>query len=157
MLPRAFYALQDTKTPVAISITSVTLSVFLNWFFLNYTHLGVGGFALSFSIMGFVNMILLMIILRRKIHGIRGQAILTSFVKTMLASIVMGAVIWVLQNVIVSMDLQLGGHWEAAIVVVCGMGAGMLVFFSVAWLLKMEEFAMVLRLFKQKLFRKREV
>lgn len=159
MLPRAFYALQDTKTPVAVSIVSVTLSIILNWIFLNYTHLGVGGFALSFSIMGFVNMILLMVILRRKIRGIRGQAILTSFVKTTLASLIMGVMIVLLQRGLdpISRYLGLGGHVEAAIIVVCGMGAGIIVFLVTAWLLRMEEMEMTLRLLKRKFIKKRTV
>lgn len=157
MLPRAFYALQDTWTPVVVSVLSVSLSIALNWIFLHYTSLGVGGFALSFSIMGMVNMFLLMIILRKKIDGIDGQAIAGSFIKTLGASLVMTGVIYLVQQTIANLAgrWSLSGHWEAAVVVVCGMAAGIPVFFAMAWLFKMDEIAMTIRAFKRKFGPKR--
>lgn len=156
MLPRAFYALQDTRTPVLVSVVSVSLSIALNWVFLNYTNLGVGGFALSFSIMGFVNMSLLLIILRRKMQGIRGQAIVTSFVKTCLAAGIMGVAIYVTKLLLrlITASLELGGHWEAALVVGAGMVVGAGVFFGAGWLLKLEELKLVINLVKRKISRK---
>lgn len=159
MLPRAFYALQDTKTPVTVSIVSVSLSIILNWFFLRYTRLGVGGFALSFSIMGFVNMILLMSVLRRKINGIRGQAIGKSFFKTCMSAGVMGVTICGSNQLTTVLGMRLGmsGHLSAALNVVVGMIAGIVVFFGTAWLLKMDEIGMIQRLLKRKLGMKRKV
>ena len=118
MLPRAFYALQDTVTPVVISISSVLLSILINWLFLKYTTLGVGGFALSFSIMGLINMLGLMEVLRRKIGGIRGKGILSAFIKTSTAALTMGIVIIIVKNqllVPMGRSLQLQGHLEAAL------------------------------------------
>ena len=154
MLPRAFYALQDTVTPVVISISSVVLSILINWLFLKYTTLGVGGFALSFSIMGLVNMLGLMEVLRRKIGGIRGKGILSAFIKTSTAGLTMGIVILIAKNqllVPLGRSLQLQGHLEAALTVGVGMLLGAVVFLWVAWLLKIEELNMVLRLVKRKL------
>lgn len=152
MLPRAFYALQDTRTPVTVSISTVILSVCLNWLFLKYTRLGVGGFALSFSIMGFMNMVLLMFILRRKINGIRGQAILQSFLKTTIAAAVMGVFIFAVKRgvSVFNQRLLLSGHWEAAIIVGAGMTVGAAVFFGTARLLKMEEIKGALGLLRRK-------
>jgi putative peptidoglycan lipid II flippase len=154
MLPRAFYALQDTRTPVLVSITAVSTSIALNWFFLHHTHLGVGGFALSFSIMGLVNMSLLLLILRRKIGGIGGRSILISFVKSAIASLTMGAAIWGVIQLITPLAAKFNGHLAAAVYILAGMAVGIPVYFLVAWLLKMEELGSALGIVKRKLGRK---
>lgn len=156
MLPRAFYALQDTITPVTVSIISVSTSILLNWGFLKYTNLGVGGFALSFSIMGLINMLLLMEILRRKIGGIRGRGILKSFIKSSAASLVMGLAVFLTAQIsgMLGNGLGLSGHGKAAIVVFAGMMVGVAAFFATAWFLKMDELTMAIRLVKGKIFKR---
>ncbi len=157
MLPRAFYALQDTRTPVIVSVFSVCISILLNWVFLKYTKLGVGGFALSFSIMGLINMLFLMEILRRKIGGIRGYGILRSFLKALAASLAMGLAVFLITKYIsmISGRMALNGHLEAALIVVVGMAVGVGVFFVTVWLLKMDELAMFTRLIKGKMLKSR--
>lgn len=151
LLPRAFYSLQDTKTPVIVSFISVGSSIFLNWFFLNYTNLGVKGFALSFSIMGLINMVLLMVILRRKIHGIRGYHIWESFSKATISSLIMGGAIYLVVWLSGPYTSRLNSHLEAAIQVFLGLGFGMVVYLVSAWLLKMDELQTIINLVKQKL------
>jgi putative peptidoglycan lipid II flippase len=151
LLPRAFYSLQDTKTPVIVSFISVGTSIFLNWFFLNFTALGVKGFALSFSIMGLINMLLLMIILRRKIHGIRGYHIGESFIKATMASLVMGAAIFLIIWLSRPYTHSLNGHLEAAIQIFLGFAVGGVTYLTIAWLLKMDELQVVINFMKRKL------
>ena len=151
MLPRAFYSLQDTKTPVVVSFISVGSSIFLNWFFINYTGLGVKGFALSFSIMGLINMVLLMMILRRKIHGIRGYHIGESFMKATVSAVIMGVAIYGVILALTPYTRHLSGHWVAALQICLGLGIGGSVFLVSAWLLKMDELQTVINLVKRKL------
>jgi putative peptidoglycan lipid II flippase len=150
MLPRAFYSLKDTKTPVLISMISVAASIVMNWLFLKFTHLGVGGFALSFSLMGLINMVLLMVILKGKIGDIRGQSLLKFFMKSLAAALMMGlaiiSFIWFLTPVL----NQTHGHLAAAAKLGVGTVVGVAVFFGVALALKMEELDTVLRRFKRR-------
>jgi putative peptidoglycan lipid II flippase len=150
MLPRAFYSLKDTKTPVLVSMISVTASIVMNWIFLKFTRLGVGGFALSFSLMGLINMVLLMVILQRRIGDIRGRSLTTSFAKSLVAAVVMGlaivGVVWGLEPVLSTLH----GHLAAAVKVAVGAGVGVTVFFGVALALKMEELDAVLRRLKRR-------
>ncbi len=151
MLPRAFYSLQDTKTPVIVSFIAVGSSIFLNWFFLNHTSLGVKGFALSYTIMGLINMLLLTEILRRKIGGIRGRHIGRSFLKSLTASLAMGGVIYVMMLFSEAFVKQ-HGHLGAALIIFAGMLIGGITFLAVAWLLKMDELQMVVRFIRKRLF-----
>jgi putative peptidoglycan lipid II flippase len=145
MLPRAFYALKDTRTPVTVSVIAVTSSIVMNWLFLKFTNLGVGGFALSFSLMGLINMLLLLVILKRKVGDIRGRSLATSFVKTLTASLVMGAAIVVVNGFLAPVFNRLQEHMAAAAMLGVGMVIGVGVFFGVALALKMEELNTVLR------------
>lgn len=156
MLPRAFYALQDTLTPVLVSVFSVSLSILMNWIFLKFTALGVGGFALSFSVMGLINMLLLMEILRRKIGGIKGYEILKSFLKGLAASAALGLAVFLTKEGIglISGRMGLTGHLEAALVVAVGIMVGVAVYLGTAWLLKMDELAMTIRLIQSKLLKR---
>lgn len=63
--PRAFYALQDTKTPVRISVMTVTLDVVLS--FILVRPFGLGGLALAFAIATILQVVLLAIMLTRRI------------------------------------------------------------------------------------------
>jgi putative peptidoglycan lipid II flippase len=152
MLPRAFYSLQDTRTPVMVSIFAVSSSILMNFLFLKFTHLGVGGFALSFSIMGLINMLLLTEVLRRKVGGIRGRSILTSFLKSLVASLAMGLVIELIKLGLGWYCERLGitGHLESALLIMASMALGGLVFLGTAWALKMEELTMSLNMLKRK-------
>lgn len=52
IMSRGFYALQDTRTPVAIALGAIALNVILGGIFTLVFHWGVGGLATSFAIAG---------------------------------------------------------------------------------------------------------
>ena len=88
ILSRAFYALQDTKTPMINASIAVVINIILNLVLSRF--LGIGGLALATSIAAVVGTLLLFISLRRKIGGFGLKEIATSFVKISAASIIMG-------------------------------------------------------------------
>ena len=88
ILSRAFYALQDTKTPMINATIAVVINIILNIVLSKY--LGIGGLALATSIAAIVGTLLLSITLRRKIGGFGLKEITKSFVKISIASILMG-------------------------------------------------------------------
>ncbi len=65
LLTRAFYALQDTRTPLFVGAVGVALNVVLDYALVG--PLGVGGLALATSLAGIVNTVLLLLILRRQL------------------------------------------------------------------------------------------
>ncbi len=93
ILPRGFYALKDTITPVKVTSVTVLLSIFLNFIFLKFTNLQHGGLALSFSLMGVANMLLSLFLLRRKVGGIQGRKIIKTSCQSLLAALGMGLII----------------------------------------------------------------
>lgn len=121
---RMFYALYDTKTPVKIGILSVIVSTALSLLFLNFTGLDYGGLALAFSVATTVNFIVYILILRKKLGGIDGGRILTSVVKSSLASLVMGVVVYLSSNLVgqwVSLATTRGRLLQMAIPMLIGI------------------------------------
>jgi putative peptidoglycan lipid II flippase len=66
IMSRAYYALQDTKTPAIITIFSVVINIILALWFSYGLDLDVYGLALAFSIAGNLNFILLYFIFRAR-------------------------------------------------------------------------------------------
>jgi putative peptidoglycan lipid II flippase len=93
---RAFYALHDTKTPVAVGVGAVSLNVALSLvFLLLFAALGWmphGGLALSNSLATSAEVVVLMLILRRRMGGLEGGRLAISLARTMFATLVMGGV-----------------------------------------------------------------
>lgn len=91
VLSRAFYALQDSKTPVINATIGVVLNIVLNIILSRY--LGIGGLALATSISAIVAVVLLFISLRRKIGGLGLSQLSKSIIKIGLASVIMGVIV----------------------------------------------------------------
>lgn len=94
MLARSFYAMQDTSTPVKISLVAVVMNI-AGGLTLG-PRMGVEGLALSFSIASTVQMLLLLIMLRVRLGSLDDARILNSTLKIIVASAVMAAVVWVM-------------------------------------------------------------
>lgn len=89
-----FYSMQDTKTPLKVAIISVAINILCSLILI--WPLRHGGLALALSIATSINFIILLVFLRRRIGRVDGRRILRSFIKTSLASSVMGIVGWMI-------------------------------------------------------------
>lgn len=90
MLSRGFYSLQDTKTPVKNAIAAVCVDIIFSIILVK--EMGIGGLALSTSISVTFGAILLMIALRRKVGRLGIKSSIITFIKSMIASMIMGLV-----------------------------------------------------------------
>jgi putative peptidoglycan lipid II flippase len=83
-----FYALDESRTPVKISIASVLANAVLNIALVR--ALGYRGLALGTSIAALLNGAALMFLLRRRLDGIEGRRVSVAFLKIAAASVAMG-------------------------------------------------------------------
>lgn len=152
ILPRGFYALKDTVTPVKITGSTVVLGIILNFIFLRYTGLKHGGLALSFSLMGIVNMFASILLLRRKIGSIRGRSLLHTLVFSLLSAAGMGVVIGLLQkpwgNFLALFNLS--GFWLILFHTSGMIGVGLLVYLFLSKILRMEELEILWKLVRRR-------
>lgn len=149
ILPRMFYSLQDTWTPVIIGIIGMGVTIVA--MLLLVEPMAQSGLALATSIAAFFNMLALLYMLRRRIGHIDGWAILRATGKTLIASLVMGVVVWWWADWLGS---RLGDGMLAAWgQLITGTLLGIIVFALTAKLMKMEEFEQVTGLLRRKLRR----
>jgi putative peptidoglycan lipid II flippase len=92
---RAFYALHDTKTPVAIGIGAMILNVVLSLVFIAafeaWGWMSVGGLALSNSLATTVEAIVLLGLIRPRLGGLEGRRLTTLLARAGLSAALMGA------------------------------------------------------------------
>jgi putative peptidoglycan lipid II flippase len=67
VLAPAFYALDDARTPMRVSVLSIAVNYALNWLFVRVLGLGATGLALSTSLVALANCVILLVLLRRRL------------------------------------------------------------------------------------------
>ncbi len=89
VIVRAFYSLKDTKTPMKVGVCMVALNLVLNltliWFF------KVGGLALATSISAILQLIVLVIILKKRLDFSFDRELISSFLITCAGTLFMAA------------------------------------------------------------------
>jgi putative peptidoglycan lipid II flippase len=97
-LTRVFYAHQDTRTPVKISVATVAVNVGLSYLLMQF--LGVGGLTLGTTLALTMNFLVLLHLLRRKLGPIGLRSMAGSMLRVVAAAVAMGVVIWVIDLVL---------------------------------------------------------
>jgi putative peptidoglycan lipid II flippase len=148
IVAQAFYALQDTKTPVKIAILALITNILFSTVFILWTPLAHGGLALATSLASMLNIGLLTIQLRKKIGRIDARRILTSILKIVPASVAMGVIGWrVSRNPV--WDLSGNTLYKIGL-----LGGGMVVsvlFYIVTmWILRSEELKFIWGMVRRK-------
>lgn len=145
ILSRAFYALQDTKTPMINASIAVVLNIILNLILSRY--MGVGGLALATSISAIVSASLMFITLRRKIGGFGLKEISRSFIKIGIASILMGLT--------ASWSFRFFGQsLRESLALILAIGVGALAYAVLIYFMKVPEVERTLEVVKKRLGRK---
>jgi putative peptidoglycan lipid II flippase len=135
ILAPAFYAINDARTPMMISLLSMATNFVMNWMLVGV--LQERGLALSTSTVALMNFGLLYAIMRRRVDGIEGRKTAITVGKILAASIVMGVVCWAISSFIG----RIAGVSLAARTanVAASVSAGAGVFYIVASMLGVQE------------------
>ncbi len=126
ILVRAFYALHDTKTPVVLGVLSLVINLMMSLALINV--LGVTGLALANTTAALIEMALLIALIRRRLGGLDDRRLALSALKTTVAAVTMGLVVWEF--------LGIAANTGVVIRTLGGMAIGAGVFFVAAWLLR---------------------
>ncbi len=138
VLSRAFYALEDTWTPVAVGIFAIIANIALSLVFINVigardnlTQGAFGGLALANSLTTLLEGVVLWVLLRRRIGGLHDRYVLRGAFPALIAAMGMGAMVYVTSRL-----LDGSSAW-----VIAGVGTtfGAAVFFALALALKIDE------------------
>ncbi len=95
LLVRGFYALKDTKTPVAVSLIVVSINIILSVYFINVLKLDVWSIGLANSISAITSAILLFWMLHFKVGKFNLKQVLVPLGKILMATIIMGVALYI--------------------------------------------------------------
>jgi putative peptidoglycan lipid II flippase len=137
VLAPAFYALNDARTPMLVSLVSILVNLGCSTLMIRYAGLGHAGLALSTSTVALFGFAVLFLVMRRRIHGLGEAALLVTFVKICAASAVMSAVCFgIAREVQHVMGARVMGD---VVTLTLAIPAGAAVFYSACLALKLEE------------------
>lgn len=91
VLARAFYAFHDTKTPVTVSVIGDSIVIVGDFVLIKAFGLPLWALALSFSLGAFVETVILLHLIGRRIHNMEIYKIAQPIVKSVFAAFVSGA------------------------------------------------------------------
>ena len=152
VLAPAFYALDRRNLPMFVSFFSIAVNVCLNWMLTFHFQLGHKGLALSTSLVALTNFALLYIMMRRYAGGLETGAFFATLAKLLMAGACLGAVCWFGREFFFP-----AGVPYFAMQKLVGVGttilAGALVFFGVAYLLRVAELRDLVDVVKRRLAR----
>lgn len=137
VLAPAFYALNDARTPMFVSLGSIAVNLAAVILLLRYTDLNHAGLALSTSVVALFGFLVLFWLLRNRIGGIYGRKLTASITKVAISSAAMGVAVWALSN---GLQALLGTSKAAMLaeLAVC-LPAGVLVVYAGCRLTKVPE------------------
>ncbi len=147
ILSRAFYSLQDTKTPMINGILGVITNIILNLVLSKF--MGIGGLALATSISAIFSTILLFISFRKKIGSFGIKNIIISSTKIICASLIMGIAAKLLYSFLLN-------YISANLSLIAAIILGAIVYFILIYFMGIEEVDSMINAVKNKLKRSSE-
>ena len=141
---RSFYAQQDTKTPLYISVLAIALNIFLAVWFTLGLNLGAYGLAWASAIVAAFEVLILFIVMSRRIQGLFDLDILKAIGKMILTASIMGILTYILV-VIVNLKASDRSFYIsfpkfAVITIISGLA-----YLFVGWLMGLEEIGYITR------------
>ncbi|MBN1641965.1 MAG: murein biosynthesis integral membrane protein MurJ [Anaerolineae bacterium] len=140
---RAFFAQQDTVTPLLVATGSALLNILLG--ILLRAPMGHGGLALANSLAISIEVLVLLLILRRRWHGVEGRQMLIALLRITGAALIMGAAVY--GALVLAARANLGPLPTVA----AGAGVGGLTYLVAGLLLRVQELHWALRTFRPRI------
>ena len=142
---RPLYTIQETNTPVKVGAGMVALNLILNltliWF------LREGGLALATAISATIQIIILFVLLRKKLNITGHKHIITSAIKTLIATFFMYITCWSMLKIMPACD---GSLMVKFIRLLIPLTTALITFFTVSFLLKSEELKYLYNSFRRR-------
>lgn len=147
VLVAAFYALQDTKTPVKVAAVALGANVVFSLLFMG--HLEHGGLALALSLASTLQFCLLVFYLKRRMEILRLKPVMRSTAKSVLGAILMGVGIYYAIHRLGVLNSEIGlSHLIPNLAVLILLGS--LLYFVITWILGCRELRSLVEVLKPK-------
>jgi putative peptidoglycan lipid II flippase len=150
IVSQAFYALQDTLTPVKIALATLIVNIVLSIVFVTQTELAHGGLALAASLAAMLNLVALTVQLKKKIGRMDGRRIVLSLLRIVPVSIVMGAIGWWVSTQPVWTLAGRGETLYKAELLGGAIACSVVFYILIMWILRSEELKFIWRIVRRK-------
>lgn len=144
IINRAYFALNDTSTPMLNSLLNFVINILLCFMLINL--LQIRGLALANSLATIITTIFLLLGIKRKIKIISLKKILISFSKILLSSIIMGVIIYFINLYIINFNTSNFGYMSS--IILC-TAAGTIIYGICIHIAKLEEFNYYINKFRK--------
>jgi len=141
MLNKVYYSFQDTRTPMINGMIAVLANVIFNLILIK--PMGHSGLALATSISAAITTVMLFINLRMKIGPIGLRSYIICFLKTLLASVIMGFAVYLIYY-------KLGAILPATklvqlVILLASVIIGVIVYFGLCVVFRVKELEIILK------------
>ena len=136
IISRAFYSLQDTKTPVKVGCLAMGLNIIFNLILMR--PLKLGGLALATSLSAIINLSVLLYILSRRTGGVNGKAIFNSLLRIVSASLLMGFICHLVAGAFIA-ESVMASLFQKCLAVFIPILVGIITFLLVSFSFRFEE------------------
>jgi putative peptidoglycan lipid II flippase len=143
MTLRAFYAMQDTRTPALINVVAVALNTAVNVLYFRY--LQVEGLALGHATAYTFAALTALTILSRRLGGLEWRALGRSLAQIVMAGVATGAAAWSVSR-LVARTIGTASLGPQLLEVGGGVVAGLGAFLALAWAFRLQELQYLRRL-----------
>jgi len=133
VLTPGFYARRDTATPVKVALVVLAVNVVLNFVLIWGLDYGIGGLAAAVAISSWLNCTILYVLLHRRGHFRIEKWLASRLFRQLIAAAAMAAVLIAVRTALAGWFLGSAGHRLAAVVAI--VGAGLVVYFPLVWVL----------------------
>lgn len=135
VLSPAFYALNDARTPMLISLGSIAINFVMNSLLVGpFGHVGL---AFSTSTVALVNFLMLALLMRRRLGRLGGRQLALTVSRVSAASLAMAATAWIVSECLSWLPMR--GIMLRLVQVIGAIASASLVFYWSCRLLKVEE------------------
>lgn len=147
ILIRAFYALHNTKHPLAVSLFSTAIFLGLSSYTTFFTNAGVMGLAIAISVSTICEMLMLMLFLDREIKLFSEKAFWFPQLKMLLASFLMAVFLWLPFRIFDELIFDTTRTIDLIGLTISVGTIGMLTYTLFAFLLDIRELSMITKIF----------
>jgi putative peptidoglycan lipid II flippase len=151
VLSPAFYALNDARTPMLISLGSIAINYVLNSLLVGpFGHVGL---AFSTSAVALVNFAILVLLMRRRLGGMDGRRLGLNMLRICAAALPMAAAAWITSEL--ASALPLHDLALRLVQVIAAIATAAIVFYLSCRLLRIEELTEAVNAIAGRVFRAR--
>lgn len=155
-LTRCFYAFLDSKTPFYISLGTIVLNTLLSLYFVLIAKFPVWALAGAFSFSMFINVLLLLVILARKVKGLNFKLLFTETAKIFVATFIPAFIVYFIMKLLDGLVFDTTFTINVFFLLATGFVIYTFLYLFLAWVLNVYEIYIITKLIlKAKEYQKR--